>query len=148
MQVGFLPSSGHVALCRGSFGGQNWRAGNGSHRQARNLLNASQCTKTLTSQQRTVQIQKPSAIRLGNPEVEGDKQAQKMFEKFQGGNLASSPEDNCTVTNNRQPKVTFLLLQVSHDTTASPGSQSLEIGRTLPVVSQSGSGTVFLLPED
>lgn len=90
----------------------------------------------------------PSAMRLGNPEVEGDKQAQKMFEKFQGGNLASSPEDNCTVTNNRQPKVTFLLLQVSHDTTASPGSQSLEIGRTLPVVSQSGSGTVFLLPED
>lgn len=72
-----------------------------------------------------------------------------MFKKFQGGDLASSPEDNCTVTNNRQPKVTFVLLQVSHDTIASysPGSQSLELGRSLPVVSKSGPGTV-LLPED
>lgn len=60
-------------------------------------------------------------MRLGNPAVEGDKQAQRVFKKLQDRDLACNPGGSCILTNNRQPEVTFLMLQVSH------GPQQLRI---------------------
>lgn len=98
-------------------------------------------------QQRTLQIQMSREVRVGSPAVDGDNQAQRVFTKLQARDLVCNPGGNCTLTNDRQSKVTFLLLQVSH------GPQQLhvlqvhslwEIVGALPLVSQSSPDTVLL----
>lgn len=43
----------------------------------------------------------PKTLKLGSSEVEGDNQAQKVFEKLQAGYLAPNPNGDYTITNNR-----------------------------------------------
>lgn len=48
-----------------------------------------------------IQIQVSSTLRLVNPAIEEDKQAQMVFGKLQASDLAPNLDGDCAVTNNR-----------------------------------------------
>lgn len=112
-QVGFLPSSGHAALCKAVLVVKTKRMGEWVTQtlwvEAKSLLTPYNAQELLPHSK---ELSKSSARRLGNSAVDRDKQTPKDVQKIAG--WRSATEDNCTVTNNRQCKVTFLLLQVSH----------------------------------
>lgn len=65
------------------------------------LPNTLKCTRNVNSQQRINQNQVSSTLRLVNPAIEEDKQAQMVFGKLQARDLAPNPDSDCGVTNNR-----------------------------------------------